>query len=216
MGFFNNLSSIFSKKKPSNEAFYSLFKENSAICKASANLFLKILQEGVDDNLMVDARQYKHKSNKILKKTLKVLNQPRVKFADRDDIQTIASLLNRITKKIIKACMNFKVYRIGRATEHMLQQANILISATNELDYIMQHFTQGASLNEITDRNMKMKEIETRGDEIHYLALDLLFSGQYDALNVIKLRDIHKDIESALDTCYDVSDTIVNVLYKEN
>jgi len=44
----------------------------------------------------------------------------------------------------------------------------------------------------------------------------LLFSGQYDALNVIKLRDIHKDIESALDTCYDVSDSVVNVLYKEN
>jgi len=214
MGFFN-ITSLFNKK-PSNEAFYSLFKENSAICKASANLFLKILREGVDENLMVEARQCKHKSNKILKKTLKVLNQSRIKFVDREDIQTIASLLNRITKKIIKACMNFRVYRIEHATEHMLQQANILISAANELDYIMQHFTKGASLNEITDRNMKMKEIETRGDEIHYLALDLLFSGQYDALNVIKLRDIHKDIESALDACYDVSDTVVNVLYKEN
>lgn len=210
-----NLMSFFIKKN-SNEEFYPLFKENSAICKASAALFLKILQEGVDENLMVEARQFKHKSNKILKKTLKVLNQSKVKFADREDIQTIASLLNRITKKIIKACMNFRVYRIEHATEHMLMQANILISATNELDYIMQHFTQVASLNEITDRNMKMKEIETRGDEIHYLALDLLFSGQYDALNVIKLRDIHKDIESALDTCYDVSDTVVNVLYKES
>lgn len=68
----------------------------------------------------------------------------------------------------------------------------------------------------MTDRNLKMKEIETRGDEIHYLALDLLFSGQYDALNVIKFRDIHKDIESALDTCYDVSDAVTNVVLKEN
>ena len=69
MGFFN-ITSLFNKK-PSNEAFYSLFKENSAICKASANLFLKILREGVDENLMVEARQCKHKSNKILKKTLR-------------------------------------------------------------------------------------------------------------------------------------------------
>ena len=144
------------------------------------------------------------------------MNQSKITPIEREDIQNIASMLNRITKKIVKACMNFRVYRIEHATEHMQMQANTLISATDELVYIMSHFTNATSISEMTDRNLKMKEIETRGDEIHYLALDLLFSGQYDALNVLKLRDIHKDIESALDTCYDVSDAVTNVVLKEN
>ena len=59
-----------------------------------------------------------------------------------------------------------------------------------------------------------MKEIETRGDEILYSATEALFSGKYDALNVIKLRDLHKDLESALDSCYSVSDAVVSVVLK--
>ena len=79
----------------------------------------------------------------------------------------------------------------------------------------MANFKRNTSASEITDRNLKMKEIETRGDEIHYMALDALFSGQFDALTVIKFRDIHKDIESALDTCYGVSDVVTNTVLKD-
>jgi hypothetical protein len=59
-----------------------------------------------------------------------------------------------------------------------------------------------------------MKEIETRGDEILLAATESLFSGKFDALTVIKLRDIHKDLENALDSCYSVSDAVVSVVLK--
>ena len=214
MAKFNLMSYIL---PPSNDVFYQLFEESSETCKQAAALFMSILKEGtVTDDTMVTARQYKHKSNKIFKKTLKVLNQTFVTPIEREDIQNISAMLNRITKKIIKACMNYKVYRIANTTEQMIMQANTLISATEELDYIMHHFTKTTSVSEMTDRNLKMKEIETRGDEIHYLALDALFSGEYDALTVIKNRDIYKDIEGALDTCYHVSDAVTNVVLKES
>ena len=213
MAKFNLMSYIL---PPSNDAFYQLFEESSETCKQTAKLFLQILREGCNEDIMVTARQYKHKSNKIFKKTLKVLNQTFVTPIEREDIQNISAMLNRITKKIVKASMNFRVYRIEKSTEHMIMQANTLISATEELDYITHHFKKSTSVSEMTDRNLKMKEIETWGDEIHYEALDKLFSGEYGALTVIKFRDIHKDIESALDTCYDVSDAVTNVVLKES
>ena len=207
----NILSRFFSS---SNDVFYEYFEENSHTCKQTAELFLKVLKDGVDDDSMVTARQYKHKSNKLLKKTLKVLNQIQVTPIEREDIQNISSMLNRITKKIIKAIMNFKVYRIEKSSEHMILQAKNLLMATDELDYIMKNFRNKTSVSQITDRNLKMKEIETRGDEIHYQALDELFSGEFDALTVIKFRDIYKDIETALDTCYHVSDAVTNIMLK--
>ena len=66
----------------------------------------------------------------------------------------------------------------------------------------------------MTARNLKMKEIESRGDEILYAATESLFSGKYDALNVIKLKDLHKDLENGLDACYSVSDKVVSVVLK--
>lgn len=202
--------------RPSDDVFYQLFEESSQTCKQAALLFKQILEENINEDYLVTARQYKHKSNKTLKKILKVLNQRGRTSIEREDIQNISAMLNRITKKIIKACLNFKVYRIDKASEQMILQANTLISATEELDYIMHNFKQKSSISTMTDRNLKMKEIETRGDEIHYAALDSLFSGQYDALTVIKYRDIYKDIENALDTCYHVSDAVMNVIFKEN
>lgn len=207
-----NLFSMFYHN--STEIFYGYFEENSETCKQAAELFLKVLQEGVNDDAMVTARQYKHKSNKILKKTLKVLNQTHVTSIEREDVQNVSAMLNRITKKIIKAIMNFRVYRIEKSSEHMIKQAQNLITATNELDFIMHGFKQKTPESVITDRNLKMKEIETLGDEIHYQALDALFSGEYDALTVIKFRDIYKDIETALDTCYHVSDAVTNIMLK--
>ena len=61
-----------------------------------------------------------------------------------------------------------------------------------------------------------LKSTASQGDEIHYHAIDELFSGKYDALTVIKLRDIHKDIENALDSCFSVSDAVVNVVLKQS
>ena len=61
-----------------------------------------------------------------------------------------------------------------------------------------------------------MKEIEAHGDEILFHAMDELFSGKYEALDVIKIRDIYKDIENALDLCFSVSDEVVNVVLKQN
>lgn len=68
----------------------------------------------------------------------------------------------------------------------------------------------------MTESHHRMKEIESHGDEILYKAMDELFSGQYDALTVLKLRDIYKDIEYALDTCFSVSDSIINIVLKHS
>ncbi len=198
---------------PSNDLFYSLFEEGTKSCKQAAELFNRIMQEGINEEHIALARQYKHASNKNIKKTLEVLDTSFITPIDREDIQTISSLLNKITKKITKACLNLKVYNLECYTDNLKHQAQTLIAATNELEQIFSNFKK-PTISDMTARNLKMKEIETRGDEILYSATEALFSGKYDALNVIKLRDLHKDLESALDSCYSVSDAVVSVVLK--
>lgn len=200
---------------PSNDVFYSLFEEGALCCKKAAVLLQKIMETGITEEHIAEARQYKHASNKNIKKTLEILDTSFVTPIDREDIQNIAGLLNKITKKIIKACLNLKVYRLDSYTDNLKNQAQTIVAAVNELEQIFAHFKK-PTISDMTSRNLKMKEIETRGDEILYSATEALFSGKYDALNVIKLRDIHKDLESALDSCYSVSDAVVSVVLKQS
>ena len=60
----------------------------------------------------------------------------------------------------------------------------------------------------------RMKRIESEGDEVYYHALQDLFSGGYDILDVIKLKEVYRNIEKALDLCFYLSEVLVNVSLK--
>ena len=201
---------------PEEKVFYTLFEESAQVCNDVANLYKQIVTTEMNEDHAITAKRLKHKSNDLLKETLHQLNVTLITPIDREDIQAIASLLNKITKRIVKASLNLKVYRLDTFTENMQKQAETLHKATEELKTIIHNFKKSSSIKEMTENNLKMKEIESHGDEIHYHAIDELFSGKYDALTVIKLRDIHKDIENALDSCFSVSDAVVNVVLKQS
>lgn len=199
---------------PEEKIFYTYFEESSKICRETAELFYNIIHNNLSEEALIEARRLKHESNYVTKQTLVKLNGTFITPIDREDIQRLITVLNKITKKIVKACFNLKVYRLNEYNDCMLKQSETLMKAADELIIIVRLIKDIKKIKEITECNQRMKEIETKGDEIHNMAMDKLFSGEYDSLSVIKLRDIYKDIESALDACYTVSDTILNVVLK--
>ncbi|EKE02929.1 MAG: hypothetical protein ACD_20C00311G0005 [uncultured bacterium] len=199
---------------PEDKIFYSYFEESANVCREAAILFNDIMHQGLNEDRLIEAKRLKHKSNDLAKQTLCQLNATFITPIDREDIQHVAALLNKITKKIVKACVNLRVYRLDIHNDNMKKQAETLVKATDELIYIVSHLKKVCQIAQITESNYRMKEIETHGDEILYKAMDELFCGDCDALTVIKLRDIYKDIENALDTCFSVSDTVVHIVLK--
>jgi uncharacterized protein Yka (UPF0111/DUF47 family) len=211
MAKFNLLASLL---PPEEKIFYTLFEESTLVCLDTAKLYLDITHNGFNEEKLIDAKRLKHKSNDIAKETLTQLNATFITPIDREDIQHVACLLNKITKRIVKACVNLRVYRLENNTDNMRKQAETLFKATQELNFIVSHLQKVTNLKEATESNHRMKEIESHGDEIFYFAVDDLFSGKHDPLTVIKLRDIYKDIENALDACFSISDTVVHIVLK--
>lgn len=201
---------------PEDKMFFTLFQDSADICLETAKLYDEIMKNHLTEDQKEIARKYKKKGSLSFKLTLKQLNKSFITPIEREDIQYIALQLHKINKKIIKACLNLEVYRLTEYTEEMKEQALTLVQATEQLDRIIKKFKKVSDVEEITKENIAMKEIESHGDEIHRKAMYELFSGKYDALEVIKLRDIYKEIENALDACFYVSDTILNVVLKQN
>ncbi len=201
---------------PENKVFYDCFEAAAKNCNEMAKLFNKALNEGITDDLVVKAKTLKHRGADYERETIGLLNSTFITPIDREDIQELATMLNSITKKIAKAFMNTNVYRIAHFTDEMLQQSKIIISATTELIESVGLLKTISKTNEITISRDAMKEIEAFGDSVLFKAMDKLFSGKFDAIEVIKLRDVYKDLESALDKCYSVSDVILNIALKNN
>ncbi len=201
---------------PEDKMFFTYFQDSAEICQKTARLYDKIMHDHLNDEYKEKALKYKKKSKLSYKAVLKQLNKSFITPIEREDIQTIAVQLNKITKKIVKACLNLEVYRLNNYTDEMKEQALTLVQAADKLAEIIKLFKKVSDVEKITKLNIEMKEIESHGDEIHRRAMGNLFSGQYEALDVIKLRDMYKEIENAFDACFYVTDTILNVVLKQS
>lgn len=201
---------------PKNNVFYDCFEEAAKNCNEMAILFSDALSHGINDERMVRAKTLKHRGSGLERETISKLNSTFVTPIDREDIQLLAAMLNKITKKIAQAFMNLNVYRLTNYTEEMIQQSKAILKATDELRRSVSLLKTISKIKEITTSHESMKEIETLGDDILYRAMDKLFSGEFEAIEVIKLRDIYKVLESAMDKCFGVSDTILNIALKNN
>ena len=201
---------------PEDKMFFQLFQDSAEICLKSAKLYDEVMHTQLTEEQKEKALKYRKKGKLSYKLVLKQLNKSFITPIEREDIQYIASQLNKINKKIIKACLNLDVYHLTSYTEEMKEQALTLVQATEQMGEIIRKFKKVSDVEDITKTNIAMKELETHGDEVHLKAMRELFSGKFDALDVIKLRDMYKEIENALDACFNVSDTILNVVLKQS
>ena len=201
---------------PADEEFFVLFEEAAHNCTETAQLFYRISEEGLNDVVLDEARLLKQNSNTIAKSILRKLNSTFITPIDREDIQHLANLLNKITKRIVRACVHLRIYQIESVTPNIKLQVANLREAVDELVPIIRLIRNTSQVEEATTLNNRMKETESKGDEILNQTMMKLFSQSLIPLDVMKYSEIHKDIESALNCCYDVSDAVLSVVLKHS
>ena len=199
---------------PREKIFFDYFQKSVETCDKLAKVLFDITHKPATHEQLILARQLKRKNNHTTKKALKRLNTAFITPIDREDIQNICVLLNKIARKIAKGCSFLTTYQLPELTEPLKKQTATLIEATHELKHAVFSFRNFKNTDAISDSSDRMDAIETQGDEIMYSAMSELFSGKYDVLTVIKLRDLYKNVEQALDLCFLLSDTLVNVCLK--
>jgi len=203
---------------PPENKFYNFFEEGAEVCELTSQLFYQIVNSELKqrEEYLIHAKTYKRRAVEALEGSLALLNASFITPIDREDIQLISSNIYGGTKVILKACVNLRIYKIDSYNDILKKQAEILIKSADELRNIISMLKKNAPLKDITACNSRIKDIESRGDEILFTATEELFSGKYDALYVLKMRDIYKGIENALDICSVISDLIVNISIKHS
>lgn len=202
---------------PEDRRFLDHYFVEQVKCTHDAAIFFHdviVKNEHMNEANLLKAKEIKHKSFDITHETVTALNQTFITPIDREDILNITLSLNKITKRILRSAVNFRVFHIDNFPVIMRQQSEVLMAATVELQTCMAALRKISDLAPLTESHRRMTEIERRGDVIFAQAIEELFAGSFSALDVIKFRGIYRDIESAMDYCYAVSDTVLNVVMK--
>jgi uncharacterized protein len=196
------------------DVFFTLFEEAARNVNQSAQIFVDILN-AKDINhlaqLCASSRMLKQRANDINKKVLQALNKMFITPIDRGDIQELSGFLNKLTKRIVKISTKLDIYKIDANTDDcMIKSANTLLIITQ----MLVECTNGLKSSDsptIEVAVQKINDLEEHGIDDFRHAINEIYSGKFDTLTILKLKEIYKSIDSAIELSVNSADLCMQI-----
>ena len=106
-----------------------------------------------------------------------------------------------------------QLYKVRAIRPAAVRQAQALVSATTEMVKMMGNLE---GLKDLEQHWIKLHTFENEGDQIFRDAMGELFANETNAIEIIKWKDIHQLIETALDRCEDVANIVETIKIKHS
>jgi predicted phosphate transport protein (TIGR00153 family) len=197
---------------PQNREFYSLFEQAAAKLVSSAQLLLELLEHYPDRKpLVAEIKDREHEGDRLTHEIVQQLHKTFVTPIDREDIYDLATALDDILDYIDQVADELNLYGVAEVPAEAIEQAGVILRATNKLVDAVAGLD---GLRDISTLLVDLHTLEDDGDRLVRTATANLFSGGMDPLVVIRWKDIHADLEQAVDSCERAAHVLESVYLK--
>lgn len=197
---------------PRDPGFYPLFNEaaeNALSCaRALADELGSLPASEKAMLVVVDAER---KADELRRKILERLDTSIVTPFDREDIHALADRMDDITDDMRAAAEYAVLHGVTRPLPGLDRLVEILVQATEA------HVRLVGKLKTLKTVQRDLDEIdalETEADAIHRRTVAHLYSGAYDALDVLKWSDVVEEIERAINAVEKSGDLVAAIAIK--
>ena len=197
---------------PQKREFFVLFSRAARNAVEIARLLVELLQEfPAADGRLRDIKELEHEGDRLTREVVDLLNRTFVTPFDRDDMYELASALDDICDHIDEAAGNIAGYGVTEIRPIALQQAYVILRSTEKLREAVERIDGFKD----SDRQLnELRELEDEGDRLNREAVSQLFRTETDAITIIRWKDIHEQLEEAVDACENAADVLEAILVK--
>jgi predicted phosphate transport protein (TIGR00153 family) len=199
--------------KPQKREFFDLFTQASANTVEISRLLVELLEhfpDGSRDRIR-DIKELEHEGDRLTHEVIGLLNRTFVTPFDREDIYRLASALDDIWDHVDEAADNIDAYEVKEIAELARRQAEVIHRSAVKLDEAVQ-LLEG--FKDARRQLVALRQLEDDGDVIVREAVAGLFHSGFDPLSVIRWKDIHEQLEEAVDACENAADVLEAILSK--
>ncbi|ARQ69342.1 DUF47 domain-containing protein [Streptomyces marincola] len=200
---------------PRETSFYELFATAADNVLSGSKLLMELL--GADAATRVDIadrmRAAEHAGDDATHAIFHQLNSSFVTPFDREDIYRLAARLDDIMDFMEEAVDLVVLYEIDELPKGVEQQIEVLGRAAELTAEAMPRLRTMRDLNEYW---IEVNRLENQADQIHRRLLAHLFSGGYEAIEVMKLKQVVDVLEEAADAFESVANTVETIVVKES
>jgi predicted phosphate transport protein (TIGR00153 family) len=184
---------------PQNREFYRLFDRAAANLVSTSQLLLDLMEHYPNRRAIVDEiKDREHEGDRVTHEIVHLLNRTFVTPIDREDIYSLATSLDDVCDFIDEVADELNTYGVEEVPREAVDQAGVIFRASSKLSDAISALD---GLRDIQHHLVDIHTLEDDGDRIVRAAILRLFAGDLDPLVVIRLKDIHEDLEAAVDSC---------------
>ena len=200
---------------PRETSFYDMFAASADNIVVGSKLLLELLGADVAarTELAERMRGAEHKGDEITHAIFHQLNSSFITPFDREDIYNLASFLDDIMDFMEEAVDLVVLYEIETLPKGIEQQIEVLARAADLTAAAMPNLR---SMNNLTEYWIEVNRLENQADQIHRKLLARLFSGEFETLEVLKLKQIVDVLEEAADAFEHVANAVETIAVKES
>ena len=161
---------------------------------------------------MVDEiKDREHEGDRVTHEIVQLVNKTFVTPIDREDIYDLATVLDDICDFMDQVADELNLYGVEEVPPEAIEQAGVILRAVSKIADAV-HCLDG--LKDISHHLIDVHTLEDEGDRIVRSATARLFRDGLDPLVVIRWKDIHHDLEQAVDGCEHAAHVLESIYLK--
>ena len=195
---------------PTDDKFFSLFDQAAANASECARRLRDVVaQPDTEGHNRINESE--RRGDEITRTILQRLNSTFVTPFDREDIHALAEAFDDVVDDIQTVSQLMLITHLADPLPEMAQQADLLVRMAEEAEALI---NQLESMKGVQPHLDAIDAQESEGDAVYRRILSRLYSGELEAIEVLRNKDIVAALEDAMNTIEDISDVVESIVLK--
>ena len=203
--------------RPTEGAFFELFTRAAANLVKGTELLNELALPEVDVQSVSDRlTEVEHDSDQITHDLYKKINSTFITPFDREDIYALGSQLDDVMDHLEAVGNLLYLYGLTQLPSLPREMHELVNVLDQQAKLTADAMPRLATMKDLEEYWIEINRLENDGDRAYRMLLVRLFSGEYDALTVLKMKEVADELEAACDAFEHVANTIETITVKES
>ena len=197
---------------PNDEGFFPLFNDAAANLATCARYLRDLLDDFSDVDVKVAAVDACERRGDELTHDIVVrVNKSFVVPFDREDIHALTEEIDDAVDDLAAAADLLVLHHVGQPLPEMCELADIIVQAADVAVALVHKLP---SLKGVEPDLAELGKLESTADRVYRRTVAHLFSGTFDAFDVLKWKDIIEALEHSVNSIEGIGDIVESIVLK--
>ena len=203
--------------RPSADVFYELFSHAAQNLVRGTDLLSELaLPDANVQSISERLIEVEHENDALTHELFKKINSTFVTPFDREDIYRLGSQLDDVMDHLEGIGSLLYLYGLTALPKLPREMHEMVLVLEQQAKVTAEAMPRLKTMTELADYWVECNRLENEGDRTYRMLLVRLFSGEYDALTVLKMKEVADELEAACDAFEHVANTVETIAVKES